>query len=604
MLALNKGQTGDFKFLFTVNGSVHNPLTNFFNISTATASNPGDAATYTTSTNHTFSIGDTVSVGGVTPASFNFSRRQLISITNNTFVVDVKPYPETYTSGGKASADDVYITIIRGEYGDGPVVDGPFSYLSQDSNNDNWSIEIGNSGEITFTYKVPEIFYAGKYYIQCQTSNNGSLINLNASFQVKDSSITLNPVVISNNSTVVTNVKTSYENLNESQTSTVLLIGHANGLGINNPIQIRSMQSAIDLLGGDIKNPLLRGVLNAYAAGARDIMVCAAAPYSEYVDNYLNRNTQTDVFSVLNNSVSSNISFYERYYDRLEETYQIIKELDSIDIVVPLETSIIKTENVDFISQLATYCADFHNLTGYVQMGVIGSHSGGLSHADVLEIQSSEVLVDKLTQYDTGGSITSDYGRFVVPVYGEAIYQHQQIKTSYTSSLAASFAGMMASMPLNIGIIRSRVPGAMSVYGSSLTNSDHQILDNLGINTIYRGKKTRSTTPYEVYLSNEYTLSHNDSTLHKVSQMKLMSLVIGEVKNYSYSAVGKFSYDDVVSKVKNLLLGLKNSKTIVDFSLNIRSDPKETGKIIISISLISSFGLKKIDFSLSTGPGV
>jgi len=333
-------------------------------------------------------------------------------------------------------------------------------------------------------------------------------------------------------------------------------------------------------------------------------MICSAAPFNEYVESYLNRNSSTDVFSVLDNSINSNMTFYQRYYDRLEETYSIIKELDTIDIVVPLETSIIKTGNIDFVTQLANYCAQFHNLTGYVQMGIIGSHSGGLSHSDILLIQDSEILVDKLTQYSQNGSITSDYGRFVVPVYGEAIYQHQQIKTSYTSSLAASFAGMMAAMPLNMGIIRTRVPGAMAVYGSSLSNEDHQILDSIGVNTIYRGKKTRSTTPYEVYLSNEYTLSDNNSTLHKVSQMKLMSYILGSIKNYSYSAIGKFSYDDLSSKVKNLLLDLKNSKTILDFSLNVRPDPKDLGKIIIDISLLSSFGLKKIDFSLSTGPGV
>jgi len=603
MLALNKGQTAEFKFLFTVNGLVHNPQDNFFDVSSISSPVLGDIPIYTTSQNHGFVIGDKVSVSGVIPDSFNFCRRELVSVSNNTFSVHIEP-SESYVSGGIASVDDIYITIIRGEYGDGPVVDGPFSYLSQNSENDNWSISIENSGEITFTYKISENLFPGKYYIQCRTSNNSSSIVLNSNFQIKDNSVSLNPVVISNNSTVVTNIKTSYENLNESKTSTILLIGHANGLGINNPIQIRSVQSAIDLLGGDVKNPLLRGVLNAYAAGARDIIICAAAPFSEYVENYLNRNTLTDVFSVLNNSVNVNTTFYERYYDRLQETYSIIKELDSIDIIVPLETSIIKTNNVDFISQLAACCADYHNLTGYVHLGVIGSHSGGLSHQDVVEIENNEVLTNKLTQYDFNNLITSDNGRFIIPVYGEAIFQHQQIKTSYTSSLAASFAGMMSSTPLNIGIIRSRIPGAMSVYGSSLTNADHQTLDNLGINTIYRGKKTRSTTPYEVYMSNEYTLSDNNSTLHKVSQMRLMSFVLGEINNYSYSAIGKFSYEDVTSKIKNLLLGLKNTKVIVDFSLNVQPDPKEKSKIIISISLISSFGLKKIDFSLSTGPGV
>ena len=42
---------------------------------------------------------------------------------------------------------------------------------------------------------------------------------------------------------------------------------------------------------------------------------------------------------------------------------------------------------------------------------------------------------------------------------------------------------------------------------------------------------------------------------------------------------------------------LKNSKTIVDFALNAEADPNNRGKIILYISLLSAFGLKKIDFS-------
>ena len=600
MLVLSNGQIGEFKFIFTVNGSVHSPLDNFSSITNA-SSNSG-TTTFTTSQPHNLVIGDKVSVTGAIPASYNFINQNLEAISANSFSVEIDP-EDSYVSGGTSSSNDIYFTIIRGEYGDGPIIDGPFSYLSQDPDNENWSIDIDISGEVTFSYKIPVKLFPDKYYIQCQTTNDNSSIYLSSNFQVKTSAVQLNPIVISNNSTAISNFKSTYEDLNNDKTSTVLLIGHANGLGINNPIKIRSIQSAIDLLGADINNPLLRGVLNAYAAGARDIIICAAAPASEYVDSYLNRNTKTDVFSLLNNSVNVDVSFYERYYDRLEETYSLIKDLDFIDIIVPLETSIIKTENVDFISQLANYCADFHNTTGYVQMGVIGSHSGGLSHDDISLIEQSDILTNKLTEY-SAGNIATDYGRFIVPIYGEAVYQHQQIKTSYVSSIAASFAGMMSSYPLNLGIIRSRIPGAFSVYGSNLTNSDHQSLEDIGINTIYRGKKTRSTTPHEVYVSNEYTLSSNDSTLHKVNQMRLISLVLGQVKNYSYSAIGKFSYDDVIFKTKNLLSNLKNSKTIVDFSLNAEADPNTRGKIILYISLLSAFGLKKIDFSLSAGPEV
>jgi len=136
MLALNSDEELELKFLFTVNGSVHNTINNFYSISSVSMPNIGDVPIFTTSENHGFLITDKVSVSGINPSSFNFCKKDLISVTNNTFSVDLNP-SEFYTSGGIASVDDIYISIIRGEYGDGPVVDGRFAYLSQDVENNN-----------------------------------------------------------------------------------------------------------------------------------------------------------------------------------------------------------------------------------------------------------------------------------------------------------------------------------------------------------------------------------------------------------------------------------------------------------------------------------
>lgn len=496
---------------------------------------------------------------------------------------------------------DVIFTIIRGDYGTGPIIDGPYSFNNQNPES-NISIELNHSYEFTFNYIIPQTLFEGVYSVLARTTDAFGPIAITSQFQLKGDPITLSPVVISAEKSAITNYQASYEDLAGSNTATILLIGHADGIEINNPIKIKSMQSAIDLLGADLKSPLMRGVFDAYAAGARDIIICAAAPMLEYISDYSSRTTSTTIFD-LEAATPTSQTFYEKYYDRLEQTYSLIKDLDFIDIIVPLETSIINTGGIDFITQLADYCADFHNSTGYVQIGIIGSRSGGLSASDVELLEDNLVLTNKLTQYNSSGSIVSDSGRFVVPVYGEAVFQHPQIKTSYVSNLAASVAGMMASTPLDMALIRTRVPGATYVYGSDLSQQEFRRLENIGVNTIYRGKKTRRSVPFEVYLSNEFTLAKSNNTLNKATQMRLIAAVVNQVREYSYQAIGRFGYDLLVDKVKSYLLKLKSDKIIIDFSLNIEVKSTSTANIIFYIELLSSLGLRKVDFSIATGPG-
>jgi hypothetical protein len=496
---------------------------------------------------------------------------------------------------------DIVFSIIRGDYGTGPVVDGPYSFNNQNPES-NISIEKNNSYEFVFNYVIPQNLFEGSYSVLARTQDVFGPVAISSGFQIKNQPITLSPIVISAEKSAITNYLVSYEELSGGNTSTILLIGHADGMDLNSPIRIRSVQSAIDILRADLNSPLLRAVFDCYAAGARDIIICASAPMVEYVSSYSDRLTSTTLFD-LSSATPSSKNFYEKYYERLEETYRLIKDLDFVDIIVPLETSIIQTGEIDFITQLAEYCGDFHNSTGYVQIGVIGSRSGGLSGSNIEELENNEVLINKLTEYNFGGTISSDDGRFVVPVYGEAVFQHSQLKTSYVSNMAASIAGMIASTPLDRAMIRARIPGAMFVYGADLTQAEFRRLESIGVNTIYRGKKTRRSVPFEVYITNEYTLAKSNSTLSRANQMRLVAAVVNQVREYSYEAIGKFGYDIVVDKVRSYLLSLKDDKIIVDFSLNIEVNPTIVGSLILYIELLSSLGLRKVDFTIATGPG-
>lgn len=385
------------------------------------------------------------------------------------------------------------------------------------------------------------------------------------------------------------------------KTNSVLLIGHSDGIELNQIIKINSIQEASNLLGANTSSPLLRGIHDAFSCGSKSIFIMAAAPMSEYVDDISQRLTDMPIF--FSAETNSNLNFYEKYYERLAASYDIAKGLDFIDIIVPLETSMINTGSVDFIAQLALHCYSFNETTGYVQMGIIGSKNNGTKDSDVQLLEQNTRLVNKFTTYSISGEIETDIGRYVIPVYGELTFNHIGFGKSYTSSAAAAFAGMMSSTPVYNGMIRKRIPGAYSVYGSNLSADSLARLDNLGVNTVYRTRKAMRGNPYEVNISNDYTLANKNSSFTKTPQMRLVAMVITEIKAIANDGIGKNAEDKVIAQVKAMLDTLVAIRTIKDYKLQSYGSKTERGTLIFEINLVSSLGLKNINFSIITGPG-
>ena len=219
------------------------------------------------------------------------------------------------------------------------------------------------------------------------------------------------------------------------------------------------------------------------------------------------------------------------------------------------------------------------------------------------EIEDNESLSNKFTTYNISGNIVSDFGRYVVPVYGEALFSHAQLDTTYINSVSAAVAGLIVSNPLNFGLVRKRIPGAMSVYGINLNSLEMNRLDAIGINTIYRSNKARRAQPFQVYLTNDYTMANINSIFSKLPQMRLASYLSSSVKGFGYDSIGKFGYDKVINNTTQLLKGLKKDKVIVDFEFNAKPSSSEPGVILLYINIVSSLGLKKINLSLAAGPG-
>jgi hypothetical protein len=515
------------------------------------------------------------------------------------FVESGKVYDPTSLS----TPSDVTISVVRGSSQFGGIILSPLSYLYTAASPDPLVyIEKSSNSEFVFNYTVPEGAFPGIYTVVAKTLKDDVQLVIESRFEIKEDSFSPLPTVpLGNRSSVVT-YKPSYEDISSSNMQSILLIGHADGIELNSPIKIRSLQHATELLNGNISSPLLRGAFDAYHAGARSIFICAAAPMSEYVASVSNRLTSVNYFN-LDQATPNYQNFYEKYYERLETTYSIIKELDFIDIVVPLEASFIGTGETDFLTQLVDYCGDFHNETSFVQIGVIGSRTEGLNSEDISIMLANSNLVNKYTIYNPDGTVASDKGRYVVPIYGEAVFSHAEIQDNYVSSVAAAVAAVIANNPLNMGMIRKRVPGALSLYGASFTTTQINQLESIGMNVIYRSNKARRGNLYEVYISNDYTLAKSSSIFSKLPQMRLASFVASKIKGFGYDTIGKLGYNKLLTSVSEMLTDMKADNIIVDFEFSAQPSRTEQGVITLNINMISSLGLKKVNLSLSAGPG-
>lgn len=361
--------------------------------------------------------------------------------------------------------------------------------------------------------------------------------------------------------------------------------------------KISSIQDAVNILRADYNSPLLRGVFDAYSCGARDIYIMSAGYMNEYVENPSQRNTP-----ILKDSVNETYTFYKNYYNSLAICYEMVREYDFIDFIVPLEASMINTGSVNFARQLANFCNQLQIDNGEVTIGILGSRNLGINQTDVNELLTKNF--DIKNEVDQNGLILNDSGKHLILVYGEAVFSHKQLPNSYTSSIAASMAGMLASTQVNFGISNQRIPSAMSGYGTELTTAQIRSLNQKGINCVTRGSRSRRfASPYDVYVSGDFTQSISDS-FKDSSNVRLAAMVISEIQAMGRNAIGKFSHSKVSSKAEALLAFLKENDFVRDYSIDSYADREERGKVYFSITLVSSRTLREITFSVASGRGV
>jgi hypothetical protein len=522
--------------------------------------------------------------------------------------------PFVYKSGFSFvdPTEDIYVFLRRGQGSAGAVILGPLKYdisligvstpgteqqLSQDA-----TIERLSQGSYILRMSIPQNLFEGFYAIQISTTAD-ALVDLKEHFIQCLRPVEQNNEVFSpEDKNIVINNRSKYEPVNVNDTNSILLIGHTDGIEPFSIYRITSIQDGINKLRADFNSPLLRGLIETYSSGARDIYIMSAGYMSEYVNDVELRNIKTFADDgATPNEYNNAYSFYEYYFFKLELCYQILRDYEFIDIIVPLETSIVDTNGVNFVSQLASHCDYIQNITGEVQIGIIGSRSISTVEENVNELKNKDFEIP--TVVNSEGVIQQDSGKYILLIYGEVIFDHKQMQRTYVGSLAAAMAGTLASTRVDYGLTKKRLPSAFAIYGPALTSQQIKFLAENKINTISNGTRSRRNEIYDVYITSDYTQSISENYSDS-SNVRLVAMIINEVQNISRNAIGKFSYDRATRNVDALLNILKSARIIQNYTLDAYADKLEKGKLYFTISVVSVRTLRKISFNVATGKGV
>ena len=514
--------------------------------------------------------------------------------------------PLIYKDGYSYVDPDEYITVFfkRGYSTPGPVILGPARYSVQELTaevtiqrliNNSMIMQREATGSYTLKVQMPDNLFDGVYTVEVTAYVNNLLVSKEINVQCKKGYTSYNDKYDVGDKFIEIGNKSKYNSIGNSTTMISLLIGHTDAIEPYGILKISSIQEAVNVLRADLNSPLLRGVYDAYSCGARDIYIMSCGYMSEYVENVDQRNIKTFAD---NNSTPNTYSFYELYYLRLARCYDLLKDYEFINIIVPLETSIINTGTTNFVKQLSQHCEIMQTETGEVILGVIGSRNDGMNLDDIDELYDKDF--DIQTNIDESGLIVSDPGKYVVLVYGEVVFSHKQLQRSYVSSMAAGMAGMLASTRLDRGLAKARIPGALSVHGVDFNSAQVKRLEEKGINTIVRGQRSRRAALYDVLLTGDYTQSISESFKDSVN-VRLVSVIISEIQSLGNVAIGKFGYDKIIRYIEEYMSMLQQSRLIINYKVDSFADKYEKGVLYFNINITSARTLRSISFNVATG---
>lgn len=381
-----------------------------------------------------------------------------------------------------------------------------------------------------------------------------------------------------------------YKTLGVGETDRLYLVGHADGLVENEPYQVINMQEAVNRLGAAAESPMIRALLEAYNAGARDIWLVSAAPEGEYVpfdpNNIANRFKVEGAWGGLN--------FYQRYHQRLTETYSLIQQHHTVEIIVPIDAPAYGTGDVDFLGQLVDHCLTSYEEVGTARIGIIGIRLGNFSDDDL-----NNLVNDPKFDINYG-----DGGKFVMVLQGEATFSLPQIGTAHTSSIAVAAAATLATQDLSVGLTYKSLKSVMAPYGKEMSVPQYRMLSAKKINPLIRTAPGRRGNIFSSIIATDNTLASDGSDFWSVTQIRLISKIIQRINTLGSRYLGTIGFMQFRSDAYSYMDGLVRSYQIRDFEMYIARDQTELNKAIVEINVSPFLGVRELSFRVAVGPGV
>jgi hypothetical protein len=399
------------------------------------------------------------------------------------------------------------------------------------------------------------------------------------------------------------------------ETDRLLLIGHANGIAINDPHQVINMQETINLLGADGDSPLVRGLLEAYNSGCRDIWVMAAAPMAEYMPfEYSDTTTRTTPRDEWNG-----LTFYQQYSVRLNATYELLLQYDFPEIVVPIEAPFYDSGNVDFLTPLIFNCYERFRRTGSASIGIVGTRIGNEITAAV-DNMVNDIRINVNGQYSTQrmvdmvginyGSqvmqnvIDGSFAKFGMVVVGEGTLSLPQMDTPHVSSLAVAAAAQLATRRMDKGLTYAKLRNVISVTGPLLSDEDQKRLAQMRLNPAIKTIRGKRGGLYNIVLATDNTLSEENSDFWSVVQMRLVSKVMQKIRALGNRVIGTINYPQFKTDVYDYLNILTSSGAIRGYDLNIYRGDDQERTVFVELALRPYHGVRELFFTVEVGPGV
>lgn len=374
----------------------------------------------------------------------------------------------------------------------------------------------------------------------------------------------------------------AYRTLNAGLTDRLFLLGHADGLSLNDPFPVVDVQAAINKLQANTDSPLLRALFEAYYSGAKDIWLVATAPMSEYDPTVTTRNT---VQSVLGNK-----TFYQKYKERLDTTYALLLEWEHPQIIVPVEASFYNAGGVDFLTQLSNHCSQGFINTGCIRVGILGTR-GALDSSSVSTLANDARL-------KTQGSA----GKFVMVAVGEGLVNNKEMPIAYSTSVAVSAAAELSRLPLNRGLTYRVLSNIVRPSQSLFTADEREKLALAKLNPLVQTAVGRRGAIFQTALFTDNTLGEDGSDFWSLVQVRLVSRVNDKIRNLGRQHIGNATFAEFKQQVEEYLFGLASNDLLREFTVDIRRSPEERTKVLVDVSLLPYFGVRSLSFSIEVGP--